>query len=230
MIFTGTGSLDLAIYDASSLCLSKVLQLRLEALDNAIASNTIFKEIHDVWIRQPGYGFQILRSYGSTDIKNPLSGLAVMMINRGRIFDGCMLVQRGTESGVVVDWLFLESNFQSNYVLFESICENTMPQGNLSSTLDYDQNRMKCAASRMITILGDVLLLPFLYSNQVLASKLNIFDLFLEKVSYYIGDFRFVRLINLCKRFYDSTTVLQEHINEIKKLREIVGTKQFFSL
>ena len=187
-------------------------------------------EIHDIWIRQKGIGFQICRFYDANDIKQPLSALALMMINRGRIFEGSMLVQRGSETGAVVDWLFLESNSLSNYVFFGSICGNTVGQESLRSTLEFDQSRLKCAALSLITLLSDERALPFLSSNQVLNSKLHVFDLFLHMISDYIGDFRAFKLINLIKRFYYSTSVIIEHLNEIKRLRELVGSNEILSL
>ena len=209
--FTGNGCVSLRQYDSRALS-ADVDILRSKALDNAIASNGILSEIHALWYREPGVGFHIFHAYDSDDKKHPLSILAIMMINRGRIFESSMLLLIGSESGGIESWLFLESNSMWNYVLFGT-------QGNLSVGLRNDQIRLKCAISSLITLLPDeTLLYIYLSSTQVLKSKLNNCELLPRKISGYIADFRAYRLIHLCKRFFFSTKDIIVHLIEIKRM------------
>ena len=192
--------------------------LRSKALDNAIASNGLLSEIHALWYHEPGIGFHIFHAYDSDDKKHPLSILAIMMINRGRIFESSMLLLRGSESGGIESWLFLESNSMSNYVLFGT-------QGNLSVGLRNDQIRLKCAISSLITLLPDeTLLYIYLSSTQVLKSKLNNCELLPRKISGYIADFRAYRLIHLCKRFFFSTKGILVHLIDIKRMTKGISS------
>ena len=189
--------------------MSIINKLHLKALKNKAEAQSLLHEIRGIWFLIPGFGFHIYKYYGPGDIRAPLSTLADMMITRSSMFEGCKefidsSINEGNEN-----WLSSTS--------FSSMQQVTRTLDLEIRTLKNDQILLKISSLRILHLCAnEIMILSYIFSRQVLGSKLNTCALFTHKISEYVSDFVFARrvckTIQLCRRLFFSTKEVVNHV------------------